>query len=104
MNVDGNIININDKKGHIFSNLKNKIKNKYDDYKNKFGRRKSETILIKQNINLLDDDLKDKSISSNFQIQALRSVCNWSIGLTTTEHSILEGYYKLIDNSKHYIN
>ena len=47
--------------------------------------------------------MKDKSISSNFQIQALRSVCSWSIGLTTTEHSILEGYYKLIDNSKHYI-
>ena len=47
--------------------------------------------------------MKDKTISSNFQIQALRSVCSWSIGLTTTEHSILEGYYKLIDNSKHYI-
>ena len=58
---------------------------------------------MKQNINLLDENIKDKSISYNFRIQALRSVCNWSIGLSNTERSILEGYYKLIDNSKHYI-
>ena len=94
------INNTNSKSKQIISKFKNKLKNKYEDYKNK---RKTETVTIKQKINLLDEEMKDKSISSNFQIQALRSVCSWSIGLTTTEHSILEGYYKLIDNSKHYI-
>jgi phospholipase D1/2 len=39
----------------------------------------------------------------NFNIQALRSVSSWSIGKNHTERSILQGYYKLIDNAKHYI-
>ena len=46
---------------------------------------------------------KKESIDMNFKIQALRSVSNWSIGKAITERSILEAYYKLIDNSKHYI-
>ena len=50
-----------------------------------------------------DDDLKDKTVNMEFNIQALRSVSEWSIGKTTTERSILTGYYKLIDNAKHYI-
>ena len=87
--------------GKIFSNIKNKIKNKYDEIKSK-KRKKSEEKKLKQKI-ILSEEVKDDTISSNFKIQALRSVCPWSIGLTTTEHSILEGYYKLIDNSKHYI-
>ena len=107
LNINENNININNNNGHMFTNIKNKIKNKFDDYKNKiskkFERRKSESFIMKQNINLLDENIKDKSILYNFRIQALRSVCNWSIGLSNTERSILEGYYKLIDNSKHYI-
>ena len=87
---------------HIFRELKTKIKNKYHDYKSKYGR-KSENILIKQKVFLTDGELKDVTVPSRFKIQALRSVCSWSIGLNTTEHSILEGYYKLIDNAKHYI-
>jgi phospholipase D1/2 len=39
----------------------------------------------------------------DFKIQALRSVCYWSIGKKQIERSILKGYYQLIDNSKHYI-
>lgn len=35
--------------------------------------------------------------------QVLRSGSEWSIGIKKTEHSILNGYYKLIDNAKHYI-
>ena len=85
----------------MFSNIKNKIKSKYEDYKNK--KRKSEDKTITQDINLIEDESKDNTISTNFQIQALRSVSSWSIGLTTTEHSVLEGYYKLIDNANHYI-
>ena len=46
---------------------------------------------------------KKESIDMNFKIQALRSVSYWSIGKAITERSILEAYYKLIDNAKHYI-
>ena len=53
---------------------------------------------------LFDDyEEKDKNIEMGFKIQALRSVSSWSIGKSVIERSILEGYYKLIDNSKHYI-
>ena len=58
---------------------------------------------IKQKVFLNEEDIKDDSMPSNFKIQALRSGCSWSIGLANTERSILEAYYKLIDNSKHYI-
>ena len=85
----------------ILSKIKTKLKSKYDEFKSKNGR-KSEEKKIKQKI-ILSDEVRDDTISSSFKIQALRSVCSWSIGLRTTEHSILEGYYKLIDNSKHYI-
>ena len=50
-----------------------------------------------------DSEIKDNTIKMNFKIQALRSVSNWSIGKEMTERSILQGYYKLIDNAKHYI-
>ncbi len=36
--------------------------------------------------------------------QILRSASNWSVGLDKShEHSILNAYYNLIDNAKHYI-
>ena len=44
-----------------------------------------------------------KKDSPPCNVQVLRSVGNWSLGLTTTESSILEAYYQLIDDSKHYI-
>ena len=37
------------------------------------------------------------------EVQVLRSSSEWSAGLRTTENSILQGYYELIENSKHYI-
>ena len=84
----------------LFKTFKNKVKNKVkvklDDYK------------IKHNIKNKEDNIKQKVNFSNvekgeFKIHALRSVCNWSIGKDTTERSILQGYYKLIDNAQHYI-
>ena len=78
--------------------LFNSIKNKMKDYKNKNTKK------LEQSAFLTDDyELMDQNVPMDFKIQALRSVCSWSIGKTLTEHSILEGYYKLIDNSKHYI-
>ena len=61
-------------------------------------------VKLKQQVILSDDyDEKDQNVKMDFKIQALRSVSSWSIGKDLTERSILEGYYKLIDNSKHYI-
>ena len=36
-------------------------------------------------------------------VQVLRSASEWSAGLRETENSILQGYYDLIENAKHYI-
>ena len=74
------------------SNLKMQNTNKY------------ELMEIKQKINLgEDEEQKDQSVNMEFNIQALRSVSEWSIGKNITESSILTGYYNLIDNAKHYI-
>ena len=43
-------------------------------------------------------------INSSYTCQALRSASYWSVGLDKKdEKSILNTYYDLIDNSKHYI-
>ena len=36
-------------------------------------------------------------------VQVLRSLSEWNAGINETEHSILNQYYNLIQNSKHYI-
>ena len=36
-------------------------------------------------------------------VQVLRSASKWSVGIGKKENSILQGYYQLIDNSKHYL-
>ena len=87
----------------LFNSIKNKVKDKFDDYKSKHGKNKKK-MKIKQSAFLTGDyEQKDQTIEMDFKIQALRSVSPWSIGKTITEHSILEGYYKLIDSAKHYI-
>ena len=104
------LINKDEKKRFtLFSNVKEKVKekvkdklNKFNDYKKEHGKEKK--MKLKQKAFLSEDDqLKDQSIDMDFNIQALRSVCEWSIGKKQTERSILQGYYKLIDNAKHYI-
>ena len=74
---------------NIFENL-NQYFNNYNQ-KNKFLRREQKDIIE----NKYKMDLSD--------VQALRSISNWSIGLEKTETSILKAYYELIENSKHYI-
>jgi phosphatidylserine/phosphatidylglycerophosphate/cardiolipin synthase-like enzyme len=39
----------------------------------------------------------------NLSVQIVRSLSHWSGGLEQPEHSILNAYYSLIDNAKHYI-
>ena len=63
----------------------------------------------KQENKFLQRDNKDKTMKKNIDktdmsdVQALRSISKWSIGLEQTETSILKAYYDLIENSKHYI-
>ena len=86
----------------IFDTMKNKVKVKYEDYKNKHIKNKK--MKLSQKAFLTDEkEQKDQTIEMDFKIQALRSVGPWSIGKRTTEKSIVQGYYKLIDNAKHYI-
>ena len=97
--IMANFINVKDK-------VKEKVKdqlNKFNDYKKEHGK-KQKKMKIKQKAFLSQEEqYKDQSINMDFNIQALRSVCEWSIGKKQTECSILQGYYKLIDNAKHYI-
>ena len=90
------------KKLDIFG-LRDKDKPKQSALKRQ-NTNKYKIMKIKQKIFFGDDDEpKDKSINMEYNIQALRSVSEWSIGRSTPESSILTGYYKLIDNAKHYI-
>lgn len=46
--------------------------------------------------------LKEK-FSDNYQCQLFRSASEWSVGVSSVENSIYRLYYKLIEESKHYI-
>ena len=46
---------------------------------------------------------KNKSKTDISDVQSIRSISKWSIGIEKTENSILKAYYELIQNSKHYI-
>ena len=52
-------------------------------------------------INVVDVNYFNKEVKS--RVQALRSACKWSVGIGKIENSILQAYYQLIDNAKHYI-
>ena len=51
--------------------------------------------------NVVNVNFFKKGIKSN--VQVLRSACKWSAGIHKKENSILQAYYHLIDNSKHYL-
>ena len=54
-------------------------------------------------INLKAYNVIFSSTETRMTCQCLRSLCYWSGGLNKTETSVLNGYYKLIEESKHYI-
>ena len=84
------------KKKSFYSELVNKIKkNKNNWFKDLFKPNSEIETIIN------DKYVKKGSVPSN--VQVLRSVGEWSLGLKATENSILEAYYQLIENSKHYI-
>ena len=51
--------------------------------------------------NVVNVNFFKKGVKSN--VQVLRSACKWSVGIGKKENSILQGYYQLIDNAKHYL-
>ena len=95
--------NLNDKNDilskHTYDNNNNRLDDKLtvEDYLYSNKIKKTRTCSV------YNENGKKEFLEMNFKIQALRSVGKWSIGKVITEHSILEGYYKLIDNAKHYI-
>ena len=72
--------------------------------KNQFSNNIFKTIIFLEKIK--NHEINDKYVlkgSTPSNVQVLRSVGEWSLGLKTKENSILEAYYQLIENSKHYI-
>ena len=72
----------------------------------RMGKLGSQAMKIDLEHQISNDDLykkyfKEDSITAN--VQVLRSASEWSAGLRATERSILNGYYELISNAKHYI-
>jgi phospholipase D1/2 len=74
---------------NIFENLNQYLNNNKEE--NKFLQRDHK------------DRIENRYKKDISDVQALRSISNWSIGLEKTETSILKAYYELIENSKHYI-
>ena len=51
--------------------------------------------------NVVNVNFFRKGVKSD--VQVLRSASKWSVGIGKKENSILQGYYHLIDNAKHYL-
>jgi len=95
-----------ERRSTIFTSVRNKyqgVKKKFKDIQKKHGHHNKKKNLKQKAFFVEKNVQKDQSIPMDFKIQALRSVCYWSIGKKQVERSILKGYYQLIDNSKHYI-
>ena len=78
----------------------------YNTLVKRMGKLGNEAMAIDLEHQISNDDLykkyfKEGSITAN--VQVLRSASEWSAGIKRTEHSILNGYYELISNAKHYI-
>jgi phosphatidylserine/phosphatidylglycerophosphate/cardiolipin synthase-like enzyme len=84
-----------------YNNLKEKFKNK--DSGNIFKKIFNNNLPRKSEFMNLKINQKKFSEENRMTCQIVRSACNWSVGLQKTERSILEAYYDLIDNAKHYI-
>ena len=48
-------------------------------------------------------DLEALGLTGTCEVQILRSACDWSLGLTSTEHSIMSAYCKMIEESEHFV-
>ena len=85
----------------------------YEKYIKGIGKKASNIGWIKKIMKKEDKD-KEKELEINIPqldffvkgkctVQVLRSASQWSVGINKKEKSILNAYYTLIDNAKHYI-
>jgi phospholipase D1/2 len=51
----------------------------------------------------LPADLEALGLNGTCEVQILRSASNWSLGLEETEHSIMNAYCKMIEESEHFV-
>ena len=104
---EDNKININDygdsERGSFYKNFVENV-----------GQAQSEKLIGKSYISkVIESSQKQsliQSVNQNFfsvgtksTVQVLRSVDEWCTGMDEVENSILKAYYRLIENSKHYI-
>ena len=103
---DSNIIEIDNQpenKGGFYNKFVKSIgsqaKNSQSSwFKNLLGSHEEEKIL---ETNVAKVNFFMKGVKS--KVQVLRSASKWSVGVKKKENSILQAYYKLIENSKHYL-
>lgn len=51
----------------------------------------------------LPKDLEDVGMTGTCEVQILRSASNWSLGIEHVEHSIMNAYCKMIEESEHFV-
>ena len=86
----------------------------YNSFVQSVGKAESEKIIGKSYISKVIENSQKQTLVQNVNqnffgvgtkstVQVLRSVCEWCTGMDQVENSILKAYYRLIENSKHYI-
>jgi phospholipase D1/2 len=85
------------------NNSKGAYSNFLQNIKSKSNLIFNETFKANNEIEAIITEKYIKKNSPPCTVQVLRSVGQWSLGLNTTENSILQAYYRLIEDSKHYI-
>ncbi len=48
-------------------------------------------------------ELEELGLIGTCEVQILRSACNWSLGIDEPEHSIMNAYCKMIEESEHFV-
>ena len=86
----------------------------YNNFIKNVGQAQSEKIIGKSYITKVIESSEKQTLIQNVnlnffgvgtksKVQVLRSVSEWCTGMDQIENSILKAYYRLIENSKHYI-
>ena len=113
INTGSNLIN-DEEEGNIIDAEEPKNTGFYDKFVKNVGAqaRTSQNSWFKNFLNLQTEEKEleanvpkvnffSKGIKST--VQVLRSASKWSVGIGKKENSILQAYYQLIDNAKHYL-
>ena len=115
INTDtNNLINNDEEEGNIIEVEEPKKTGFYDKFVKNIGSQ-AKASQSGWFSNLLSQQPEQKELETNVpkvnfflkgtksRVQVLRSASKWSVGIGKKENSILQAYYQLIDNSKHYL-